>query len=172
MVDNNPVHGMIDIETLGIRPGSVITQIGICIFTRAGILDSTNIGVDHNFQKDRNIDKETMLWWDQQSHSPFLKDMLVPFTALAKMSAFVQTHHTKYFWANGTHFDISQLESLCASHAFEPPWKYNKVMDMRTIMKLAGATRNYPKNNHNAEDDAVNQAQRVIQLFQEYDFTF
>ncbi len=41
-------------------------------------------------------------------------------------------------WARGPQFDIVNLETLFVDCGLRAPWAYDRVMDLRTTMRLAG----------------------------------
>jgi hypothetical protein len=72
-------------------------------------------------------------------------------------------------WANGITFDIGILENAYAEHKQAVPWKYYKVMDARTIFKVASADK--LKNSHNALEDCRNQIEMLRSAFRSLGIT-
>lgn len=162
---------MIDIETLGLRPGCVVLSIGACEFDRmTGEIGETFYRVlKREPQKSRGliVDPETKRWWAQQSCEARkeLFDVSGPARsnvgpALCALRAFCRD---KPVWGNGATFDISILEHL--AHAFElgDLFDFRNHRDVRTVVDLGrmrGVDWKTP-GNHHALDDAINQARYV-----------
>lgn len=69
------MHIMIDVETLGTRPGSVVTNIGVCAFDieADGWADpGLEIGLNPQEQIDLGfkVDWDTIRWW--MGHDPLV----------------------------------------------------------------------------------------------------
>jgi hypothetical protein len=73
-------------------------------------------------------------------------------------------------WGNGSHFDISIMESLLRDFELECPWLYYNAMDVRTLRRFLANNAKIPKTgvNHHALDDANGQADFVIEHYQFY----
>ena len=129
---------MIDIETLDVKTTAVILSIGLVRFSD---YDPMEEGItlypdmyEQLFQG-RTIGQSTMEWWGKQE----LEARLDAFSSEKRqLSEQIGATMAKYcdgvekFWCNGPHFDIAILESYL-SHPY--PWRYNQVMDMRTMKK-------------------------------------
>src|SRR6478609_2831880 len=59
---------MLDLETLGQKPGSVILSIGACVFDRVGVHERFYTRVDPQSCIDAGLqaDLSTFLWWMKQ----------------------------------------------------------------------------------------------------------
>jgi len=164
-LDHNYTNVMVDIETLGINPDSVILSIGACAVeapTEVQFYQEISI---HN-QCGRYADLDSVKWWMNQPIKPpmdgvvSLEQTLVAFGNWLG-DAFVERGKL-IVWANGTDFDISILK-----HAYETndagaiPWKYNNVRDYRTLSKVCShiPCSEFVGDKHNALADAVYQAQ-------------
>jgi hypothetical protein len=152
---------MLDIETLGTTLDSVILTIGAIPFdpfTDAIFADRAfyaRIDID---TQDRTVDEATVEWWGKQAPEVqeeafgeddrwFLSDALEALHKLAWQS--------ERFWANGIAFDFPILENAYKALGMGLPWQYYKVMDARTVYKMANAGR--LGNSHNALEDCINQ---------------
>ena len=162
---------MVDIETLGLQPSSVILSIGAVVFDN--FADKLDFYVELvQKQSGRTCDLETINWWNQQTIPiPNGTDSL--YSALDKFRSWIKLVHTEgdlEIWANGTDFDITIL-----THAFiqvddlPVPWKYNAVRDYRTLYKLFPEVPR-PKmdssKKHNALEDAKHQAAHAEAIFE------
>lgn len=171
-------HVMIDIETLGARPGSVIATIGAVAFDPvAGTIDDVGIHVLVDVvdaqRRGLRIEADTFLWWLKQSTEA--RDALIAYnplsliSALGELSAFCRLHDTIHPWGHGVGFDIVLLESAYFACGDTAPWKFWNARDTRTIFALTGIN---PKEffepgatAHNALDDARAQAKAVIAAY-------
>lgn len=168
---------MLDLETLGVRCGSVILSIGACVMER----DLGNMGQTfHAFLKPKpqmaagaTIDPSTVLWWLGQSDAARRamiagQDMAVqPMEALYQLNSWFDLVcpevPARKVWANGADFDLALLNDLYRRFDLEAPWPYNGARDMRTVLDLAGGFKpaHYkaaPIGAHDALVDATYQA--------------
>jgi len=173
MSDAEPTaHCMVDLETLGKKPGCVILSIGAQIFDPdAGTLgDTFECKIDWQFSESYYglvVDPETVAWWNEQSQQARL--VLAPggmdlIAALRLFADFWKRNNVKYFWCHGAGFDEPILAEAFARTDLTAPWEYNGVQCCRTELKRAGVK---PDRNagthHNALDDARAQALAVIE---------
>jgi exodeoxyribonuclease VIII len=172
----------IDLETLGVRPGSVITQIGLCAFNRrdghAGTMSATKIVVAPQSMIDQGffIDWSTVSWWLKQNEAARvgMADQIGKHISSALMSVgdwFVENvgyDKKKYnVWGHGSGFDCTQLEIAFQKMLLPCPWDFRNVRDLRTLIDLEPATaveRPAPRVEHNAMDDAMAQAEWIQRL--------
>jgi hypothetical protein len=164
------VHVMVDIETFGTVPGSVIRSIGACTFK----LDAAH--VDEEFY--RNIDlsscdavgltysKETKAWWSgyAAAQAVFEQDPVALPVVLGEFSEWFAINKGQYIWSHGAGFDIVLLEAAYRACGMPHciPWKFYDARDTRTVFamfgfdfKAAPDRRTIP---HHALQDAVHQA--------------
>lgn len=155
-------HTMVDIETLDVKPTSVILTIGAQGFDLFSdkFTDVTyykRLTIDS--QIDRTIDDSTVAWWGKQEADAQEEalgdgdDRVDIKVALEELSKILWKSDT--IWANGTTFDMVILEDAFKQNGMPIPWKYWNVSDARTIYKLTGAKPLC--NNHNALADCVKQ---------------
>jgi hypothetical protein len=170
-------HVMIDIETLGKSPGSVILSVGAVVF------DIENGDAQHEFydvidiQSSINfglkVDASTLLWWMSEEQEEARRDLvdelngspnLLP-EVLSDLSGFIEEHTKdydgKFVWANPPTFDLMILESAYDACGKEIPWKYYEMMDLRVLKNLYTGARpefDIKGTKHNALYDAKLQA--------------
>lgn len=166
---------MLDIETMGFRTSSVILTLGAVKFDPydpAKEIDTVfyhRLNVDQQFALGRTEDESTMEWWAKQAadvqEEAFTDDDRMDLNEFAaELNKFLVG--VDEVWAQGPTFDMVIVESLYRDLRLPVPWSYNRVMDSRTLFRLAGDPR--PKGNagaHNAAVDAYEQAiavQKVI----------
>ncbi len=173
----NNNHVMIDIETLGTRPGSVVLSIGAvkfdpCFSERTcnprdkDRVFYANLDVTNQKNLGMTTDPKTIQWWSEQLptaqtwlEKPAPVPVEVALTALVTWSK-----GTKFVWANGATFDLVLLEALFAKFLFGFPWHYRNYRCMRTLFEIArrfGDMPNWPEIElpaHVAHGDAIRQA--------------
>lgn len=166
---------MIDLETLGTDPGCVVVSIGAVFFD----LDSGNLGptfhmvldIDEQLKSGRTITGDTLKWWFGQDEAAKRVFHEKAKSAKVSLTLFNQWFSSNggpktYVWGNGSSFDISILENLYNSNGLPTPWKYNKIMDLRTFKRFMGRGESVEHTGiaHDALDDAVAQAYYVIKM--------
>jgi len=152
---------MLDIETLGSAPDSVILTIAACAFDpfSGTIYDKHAMyrRIDTECQDDRSIDDLTVEWWSKQSfeaqEEAFGEADRVPLKdALEELKGLMW--HAEYIWANGIAFDMTIIEHAFKSYGMPIPWQYYKVMDARTVYKMS-PDREKLGNSHHAFEDVI-----------------
>ena len=161
----NETHFMVDCESLGTTPDSVVLSVGVVQFDPYGQLAPFNsyyrelaVGA----QPSRKIDPRTLEWWEKQPNKPngeWYPD-IVCLGIVSHIQLMTVSNSTPVIWARGTDFDIPLLTNLFAQYDLAVPWKYNQVRDLRTISKLFPNIVPTANNNpHNALSDALCQAE-------------
>jgi DNA polymerase III epsilon subunit-like protein len=162
---------MLDIETLGTKPGCIILSIGAVEFTGTEITKTfhVNIDVEDSSKFDMHIDARTVLWWlgqSKEAQDAILQAQVFGLEqALCEFEAAFDWNDVQV-WCNGAAFDFPIL-----SHAFnavgkKTPWKYYDEMDMRTVKGLVGKDmwkklQVKAKLAHDALEDAIAQAKTL-----------
>lgn len=169
---------MIDLETLGNKPGSIILTCACIPFNPRGDsvpLDDSN---DLSFYKriDRiscqdlglKADASTRQWWKEQSEEArqeaFNATPRIPIKqVLNELRSFILDigGDRSFIWSHGAGFDIVLLESAFRLANIPPPWKFWNARCTRTIYHLSGVTRTTPEVPHHALYDAIAQARDV-----------
>ena len=180
----NTRHGMVDIETLGTKPGSVILSVGAVIFNP--FESNINDGEEFNFYRNielescmnmgLKVDASTLEWWwnpkrDKPRQSLMKYCQLLP-VVLMELSQFLRG--TDSIWAHGAAFDPVLLESAFDACSLDYPWRFSRIKDTRTIYyasKYLGGVMDYrtgasTNNSHDAHYDAWVQARRVQNAFE------
>ncbi|UXQ89148.1 3'-5' exoribonuclease [Synechococcus phage MinM1] len=169
-----PLHVMLDIETMGTTPGSMIVAIGACTFDHPGQRGTfyARIEIEGQQQYGLTIDPGTALWWMRQDDAARMElqtaDRLMLSTALCDLSHMLHAWTTESgsaelrLWANGANFDPVMLEAAWRARLSDAPtpWRYHEVRCARTLYDLAGIDRSLfpPRIPHHALEDALAQA--------------
>lgn len=163
-------HVMIDIETIGLEPGSVIASIGAVRFGPGEVVPDrgeqsrdgafyASVDIESCQDVGLTIDADTLKWWFDQPDvaQAQLRAGIDLSRALHQLSEFVDG--ADYFWANSPKFDMAHLEAAYDAYSFPVPWDFYQLRDYRTLTALPGAqTASTDGVEHHALDDAYNQA--------------
>lgn len=172
------VHAMIDIETLGKTPDSVILTIGGVKFDPNHPEKGTHsdfyfrFEVDEQLEKGRKTDESTIEWWGQQD--PAVMEEALGASNRTSCEEVLHTLNkwlvgTDAVWAHGIVFDIVLMESLYNDYNIPYPWPFWKVRDSRTLFGILPKDPRKSKSfdAHNALEDARIQAECVQEAIQE-----
>jgi len=170
-------HAMVDLETLGQRPGCSILSIGAVAFDqRRGLGTEFYVVVNRESCKVAGLheDESTLRWWGGQSQEAAqvlkdaetgvpLGDALEQFTKfLAATASLAQIK----VWGNGSDFDNAILACAYAAIGRDLPWKfwnnrcYRTVKSFHPEVKINRAAGVH----HNALFDAKNQADHLLRM--------
>ena len=161
----DPVHIMVDIETLDTIPSAVILSIGACVICkRPGNELTSYMELEVATQHERTRSVGTEIWWKQQGSIP--DRGTIPLTAaLNQFSRYLANLTVRpIIWCKGTDFDVAILAHAYKQVGIPVPWKYNDVRDFRTIKKMFEESIDQQiknENPHNALDDAIFQARQL-----------
>lgn len=163
---------MIDIETLGTAPGSVILSIGAVTFdAEAGTLGAEFYSaIDPQSAVDAGLrmDVSTLKWWMTQSddarRAVFAGNQPLD-CVLREFGDFVRKVDASRVWAKPPSFDLVLLEAAFQACRLHVPWHYRSLRDVRTLLDITGTRATYVGTAHNALDDARSQALSVIDAY-------
>ncbi len=163
---------MLDLETLGMKPGAVIFSIGAVKFGGGKITDEfySRVDIASCVSMGMKIEPDTLLWWMNQSEEAraeltnpdreWLATALVRFHAWAGIGIQI--------WGNGAAFD-NVLFSAAYDHAglAIPAWAHRQSMCYRTVRDLNPQLpiEHMIGVKHNALDDARAQAVHLMQIY-------
>lgn len=179
---------MLDIETLGTKPGSVIVTLGVCRFSLDDdfVTDKQEIviNVGTSEKAGMTMSAGTVLWWmgqgeEARSRMADNAKSISLTNALSKLSDYVSATRTKNFrnriniWANDPDFDIVNTNAAYDAIGALPPWQFWESRSMRTIEELGQRLFSFNKKvdfprtgtHHAADDDAEYQARVVQEIF-------
>lgn len=164
---------MIDLETLGTEPGCSILSIGAVRFNEDGVTDDAfhrSISLKSCEAAGLEIDAETLGWWlgrnaEAQtvlSGGDDLKHVLEDFSVWYDQAVEV--------WAYSPQFDCAILSAAYDAVDILPPWSYRDERCARTLSNLPVANDvEHDGVDHDALDDAVNQAEMVAKTLRQLD---
>jgi hypothetical protein len=150
-------HVMLDIETLGTRPGSAILSIAAVAFDfDAGMAVNypagdasvgefmVTIDLKSNIEANMHLNASTALWWMKQ------EDALVNWVAAPKVAlSLALDSFSKYIelltvegtevfvWGNSNRFDMGLMEAAYQALDKKIPWKFRNERDVRTLVGFA-----------------------------------
>lgn len=136
-------HIMIDLETLGTRPGSVIRSIGAVVFNpeKNSLGETFYVNIEGNSCKEAGLtsDPETIKWWQQQDQA--VKDALMvdqkPLkTALAMFDMWFMEEDGEFVWGHGASFDPVLLKAAYHAVGRDAPWNFWSERCCRTVLAL------------------------------------
>lgn len=164
---------MLDLETLGNRPGAIIASIGAVKFGGGIIHDQFYARIDVRSAERAGLccDADTVLWWmgkDDAARQELRKggrdihDVLQELAEWAGVDAAV--------WGNSATFDNVLLADAYRVCGMEPFWHHSGDRCYRTIRNtIPGIAPLYPtfltgETPHNALDDARAQARHLMEM--------
>jgi hypothetical protein len=166
---------MVDLETLGTNPDTIVVSIGACFFDietkQLGPTFYMALDIEDQLKKGRSITGSTLKWWMSQSDAVkkvFHEKSKPTSEVLNTLVYWIKQETNKKNlkpWGNGNTFDISILENMFNQYNIEVPFMYYNSMDLRTFRRFVANNEKVDKSegtNHNALDDAKNQALFVI----------
>ncbi len=169
MNDTKLTHIMVDLETLGTRPGSAIFSIGAIKFKDNKIIGEFlgNPSLESNIDNGLTLDPHTIRWWmaqDDKARSQFenatgeLKGVLKDFSTWAGPAKNLA------MWGCGSDFDNALLAE--AYKRCEMQVRYRTIKEMFPDIEPT-----FVGVKHNALDDAMAQAHHLIKIFKEHGFS-
>lgn len=176
-----PTHIMLDLETLGTQPGSIVTAIGAVHFGGGQIHRTfyTTMDARDAARCGLQIDADTVLWWlkqgDQarleitQAAKPlgtalqeFLDWLMHPAPAGLPLRDYLDSLR---LWGNGATFDPPLLEAALRATGRPCPWNHRQVCCYRTVAGLDTSEKKpAPAIAHHALHDATAQALHLMQI--------
>lgn len=175
-------HVMLDLETLGTQPGSVILSIGVVLFDPSKPVDEC-LGEEFYSIVSRQsceaanleVSQDTLDWWEKQSSEArtVLTEALgggatAIDVALKELAKFIPAGAK--VWSNGANFDQPLLDVAYNRCGIPLPWKYWNSRCYRTIIALHPNEKAIRPPNvcaHNALEDARWQARHIVNVASE-----
>jgi exodeoxyribonuclease VIII len=160
---------MLDLETLGVQPTSVITEIGAVKFGGGKIIDkfSRRIDIQDCLAHGLSIDGPTIEWWmsqDDKARAHFSEPGGPLSSVLFDFTLWVGSESPE-MWGCGPDFDNNILGNAYRVCGLEQPWKFWNNRCYRTVKSL------FPHIpiertgvHHRAVDDAEAQARHLMKI--------
>jgi hypothetical protein len=163
-------HLMLDIESLGTRPGFMVLSAALVRFDD---LASTSLNFNWDDQRALGLvdDPATHAWWSADERNEAwiasVKDAVPLVPALQHLSAWIQwaAPAGALIWCHGAGFDAPLLEEVYRRAGVPCPWAFWNVRDTRTLYDLAGVdVRQYKAGTaHVALNDAMAQTRAAVE---------
>jgi hypothetical protein len=163
------LHIMLDLETLGTKPGAVIRSIGAVAFDPRAL----TLGAPFYANVDRAsceaigllVDPDTEAWWAKQSPEARARletDPLPIGEAISRFEVFWREAEGRQIWGHGASFDAPILEAAFRALGRRTPWPFSACRDTRTLYEMAGVEPDRTDGlHHDALADAMSQAKAV-----------
>jgi 3'-5' exoribonuclease-like protein len=169
---------MLDLETLGTRPGCVVMSIGLVPFGpgRVGPVFYEEVHLESCKRHGLHVDADTEAWWGRQAPAARVlldrvrsEEALPLGDALAALTAAVMRSRGSgrpSVWANGASFDIPIIEEAYRVAGMAAPWGYGGHRCYRTLRAMVPAVEadDFAGVAHNAGDDALHQARHAAAI--------
>lgn len=162
-------HMMVDIETLDTAATAVVLSVGAVVFNGYGLLNHYHwtLEIEPQLKDGRTISGDTLAWWMQQDPAIMREAFgqeCEPKLVLDDLNRICTDMNVQRFWAHSPAFDYVILDHLYRS--FERPWSHKSWLDTRTLSWLTGKEMRKFEGQHNAETDAIRQAEWVIEVLE------
>lgn len=169
------MHVMLDLETLGTRPGAILRSIGAVAFTLDGMIGACfdrNIDQDSCIGAGLHMEADAVAWWQRQSAEVEAALLVAPHLLAEVVEDFhrwFKEQGATELWCHGANFDEPLWRAAAYAVNQVPPWKYWNVRCTRTLYAATGFDpKSVPRIglHHSALDDALTQVhcvQRAIE---------
>lgn len=142
-------HIMLDLETLGTKPNSLMLTIGAVRFNPWADDSSTPVEkMDHFYRRvdtasfeglDHTIDEDTLNWWSRQAEDvraeAFAEEDRHPVN-MVLADFYKWCGGVSAVWANGSGFDLNIIEHFSRELRRGWAWNYWQARDARTLYSL------------------------------------
>lgn len=132
---------MLDIETLGTRPGAVVMSAALVRFADEAHCEAV-LSIPEQQTLGLEIDPATHEWWGRQPPEAWARTTQNPVPLVAGLQ-YLATWITwagpdPLIWCHGATFDAPLLGEVYRRAGLACPWPYWSVRDTRTLYDLAG----------------------------------
>lgn len=167
---------MLDLETLGVSPNSIILTIG-CVYFKQNNNSSTfykRVDIDSCRNYGLQSDSSTLEFWNSQSPEAKkeafegkreeLKSVLIEF------NNWIQSHNLfkHIVWANSPCFDCIILENAYKATGVSYPFKFWNYRDLRTTASICEIQPSKATVQHHSLSDCFAQIKTLELCFQKY----
>ena len=175
------VHVMLDLETLGTKPGCKILSIGAVVMTPQGLGREFYTAVKRESQNRYGLheDADTVAWWAKQSpearaaafSNPSSVDISTALNAFRQFLLEVNLdpmsgeRRQVAIWGNGAGFDQPILNGVAMALGYGPLWKFYNERCYRTLKNLYPEEEfTKPQLAHHSLEDAKAQAVHAVRI--------
>lgn len=155
---------MLDIETLDVKPSSIVLSVGLVAFDSLGEIDTFYGHLEPEIQaeKGRTVSVSTVEFWLRHTSVYPWHDRQDPIPLLLAMNKFIQKYAINgeiFMWAKPPSFDFTIMESLYNDFKIVLPWNYRAPRCVRTAQsfltddEVLEITSNHKGTAHNAIED-------------------
>lgn len=176
------MHGMIDLETLGVEPDSVIMTLGAIKFDpysdaepHSPLYLRADVEEQSEYYK-RSIDDNTLAWWSRQPQE--IQDEAFGDHERASCADLAKQLNKwcvglDYIWCQGPTFDFVILQDFYKKIGQPVPWNYWQIRDSRTLFAMMpqDPRKAIQEELHNALADCYYQAKCVQQSYKHFGVT-
>lgn len=172
---------MVDLETLGTEPGSVILSIGAVHFRGGEIVSQYQASIlpKSCMKLGMKADPDTMLWWMEQKaeareallrvqefSEPMLEVLRDFFSWVSQCCGGCLDLKAVRLWGNGASFDCALLMAAYKLADIPAPWKYSGERCYRTVKALNPDVVEDAREgtHHDALADATHQAKHLMKM--------
>lgn len=177
---------MLDIETLGTKPGSIVFAIGAVPFNPRGVSEDEAFYAEINVKSAAYFgltrDSATISFWLDQPvatreiagwfrvHDDQGDGIIVALTRLTDWFLDRRadgSRAARRVWGNGAGFDVPILEAAYRAIGDAAPWEFRGVRCFRTLRSIfpnAARLATRTGTAHNAKDDAIFQAKIAVAI--------
>lgn len=168
-----PTNVMIDLETLGTKPGCIILSVAAIPFHSTCLqpVFYEKISQDSCISSGLVSDPDTIAWWNKQNplvrNEAFsgTKHLIEVLDELALWMADLPTR--PLIWGNGADFDAPILAAAFGKCGLKLPWSYGTSRCYRTLKNLFPAFDTVRAAvSHNALEDAIAQAANATRMLE------
>jgi len=175
------LDGMIDLETLGVEPNSVILTLGAIKFDPFSAAEPhgelyLKLNTEEQESLGREIDDNTLAWWAKQSDS--VKNEALSEGDRISVSEFLKEINKfcvglDNLWCQGPLFDYAMLQNLYRQAGEPCPWNFWQIRDSRTLFAMMpqDPRKQIQEELHNALADSYYQAKCVQQTYKHFGVT-
>jgi len=174
---------MVDLETLGNKPGAAIISIGAVAQSDGGVETfKATISIASSIFVGLTVDPDTMSWWRKQSREAWEASTEggEPLAAvLEKFKTWLQERRasgsgptgTKLrLWGDSASFDLVLLGCAYRAAGLPTPWEYWEEHCYRTLRNVLGSKKPRAKLQHDSLSDAAAQLSHLKQMLKTLEY--
>ena len=155
----SPYSIIIDCETLGKSPSSIITEIAAVAFDRNtfAVVDTLECFPDilSQLAAGRTWTADTIAFHQKKASLPNRLVGSDITSTLFQFHSFIKKHDPQWVWIQGPDFDRPLIENLFEAEGGSLPWDYWRTADTRTTWNLAFPGIKHDPRPHHALPDCL-----------------